>query len=251
MSVSDWARPAAEATRFVPGLADGQGSFSVWAPPEKRGTYALGADFGYGLQDRDFDCAVVLRIDVDPWVQVAELHGAYGELFHRPLLAVARWYRNAWVCGESQLGLLQLRHMLTAGYGRIYYNRDEFRKGRPRRDVLGYWARNVDLPVRRARLQVADGRVEIRSPELMEELERYVFKPRSDAKAARLGDDALTDADLVMGPTLGHDDRVRALCYAMHMATEAPVFEDEEETFEEGTLGHVLGHAGVFDDEEE
>lgn len=230
-------------------LDDPCGRIELWEPPNLRHHYALGADFSYGMRGRDYDTAIVLDINVFPWRQVAEAQGWWGEEFHRVLFALGFHYNYAWICGEAQLGLLQLRQLLKHGYQRIYYNRDERKRGRPVLDVLGHWARSDDQVVRKGRLAVREREVIVRSPALFSEIDRFAFVPKSRNRGGQAQDE-LRDKDLVPAASVGHDDLVRGLCYAVEMGELLPEFQEELAKYADGSLGQVLGHAEVFGDDE-
>ncbi len=235
---------------FHEGLGVPEGRIEFFEDPDYSHHYAIGADFAYGIRGRDYDAAVVIDCDVWPPRQVAEAEGWWGEEFFRVLWALGRHYNYAWICGEAQLGLLMLRQLLKMGYGRLYYNRDEYRKGRPLKDIMGHWARGKDPVIHKARLAVLERSVIPVSPALFAQMDRFAWVPRSASRQAKAHDE-LRDADLKPEASVGHDDLVRAFCYAAMMVDEVPAFLVEEEKYGEGTMGQILRHGEVDDPEPE
>lgn len=243
---------------FVPngGLHEG-GRITIYEAPGQY-SYVVGADFAHGLSTGDFDAAVVLRRAEDgSVVQVAECHGRWGTLSFTWVLYALGWYFNeALIAGEANsMGLGVLQRL----YVELDYTHQYFREARPdaksspKTDRLGFfktheskliprlqWAINpIDMTTGTREPPV----LQIRSPQLLDEMRHYERRPRNKT-ADLLG---THDKDLIMGAEAGyHDDLVSAAAAAVTGWLDLHKFVKPIKTFEAGSLGQVLGHAAVM-----
>jgi hypothetical protein len=220
------------------------GRITIWRPPRKDKPVALGLDFALGLQDGDFDAGVALDVDHK---LVFTCHGRWAESFSDILWPLLQWY-EPFVVGERQVGLPILRNLYDRGYGWLYFNREESKKGRPPRDMLGHARYAGDTIIPRLRRLIAprasDGtlepsKIEIYDAELHGQLCKFGFQPRSDA----VPDDGTgRDAQYKMSAPAGeHDDLVLACAYACAGVEWLPAYEKPPARFAPGTVGHMLG----------
>src|SRR5690606_29349269 len=93
-------------------VADGKGErgrITIYEEPDPMYNYVWGADFAYGLSDKDFDACIVAKRPNhkdEPYVQVAEAHGHWGDTgFVDTLFALGMYYWGAFGVGERQVGL--------------------------------------------------------------------------------------------------------------------------------------------------
>ncbi len=221
---------------------DETGRVSLYEPVDREGTYVIGADFAYGLPDRDFDAAVVLRKDCAPRPrQVATLYGHWGPSFHRVLYAALRYYNGAFLLGERQVGLYTMQVLWREyGYTRMYYERDETNPGRPKSGRLGHPRQKDDYSLKLCRRTVLEKGLDLQDPELIDQMSRLVYaNPSEDRAGVKLGDAALK-LKLRGG---GSPDLVMALMYANMALSEAVHFPPDPEPYQPGTWGELMGHA--------
>ena len=216
------------------------GRIEIYEEPDPEGMYGIGADFALGLENRDWDTAVALRMDVTPVRQVAEVQVHLGEQFDRVLWPLIVYYNEGFLCGERQFGLGVMRSILnTYGHGWMYYDRDEETRSRRITDKLGYWRSTGDVCIPHLRRALMQQQIVIRSRELLRQLRNLQYAPKSNAIDSR---DAL---DKHMGIKLkggGSPDLVMALAYAWHGCEECPKFERPVRRYAPGSLGEILGH---------
>jgi len=227
-------------------IADGPiagGRITLFRTPRVDKPCSLGLDFAYGIEGGDFDAGVMLDCDLK---QVLTVHGHWGDGFADVLWPILEWYKP-FVVGERQVGLPTLRKLYDRGYGWLYFNRDESKKGRPVRDTLGHHAHAADGMVDRLRSLIAprqaDGtllapKIEIYDETLHGELCKYGFQPRS----ANVPEEGARDSQYVLSaPTGEHDDLVKACCYAAAGVAWLPAWEKPKESLPVGSIGQMLG----------
>jgi hypothetical protein len=222
-------------------LTDPSGRVTVWEEPKDDHTYVIGADFAYGIEGRDYDAACILDITTRPFVQVAELHGHWGERFDRVLYAALRLYGDAFLLGERQVGLPTLRRLYREYEHRtMYYQRDEENKSSAVTDRLGWPRVANDITTREFRRAVLDRQVIIRSKITIEQMRRTVwYSPREKTAGADRSRDEALQIKLNGG---GSPDLVIAAMYAYYAgAFEAVHFPKPPKPFAEGTYGALLG----------
>lgn len=211
----DW-RPAVE----------GEGRVTIYRPPVPGFMYSLGADFAYGIVGRDDDTACVMEINGRE--QVAEVQGKYGERMDRILYALARYYNDAFIVGERQVGLFSLRRLWDEyEYRRLYFERNYRDRQKRLTDSFGHPRELNDIPFRHFRLAVAEARMIIRSEWLLAQMARLRFRDRRSAALSgeRSPDESLSIA-LEGG---GSPDLVMAAVYANFGCIEIGYYEQTEE----------------------
>jgi hypothetical protein len=229
--------------KFVPDGAVAGGRITIYREPQPDKPVSLGLDFALGLEDGDFDAGVALDCDGK---QVFTAHGHWADGFTEILWPLLQWYQP-FIVGERQVGLPILRDLYDRGYGWLYFNRDESRKGRPVRDMLGHARYAGDSIIPRARRLIAprrsDGtleapKVEVYDAELHSQLCKFGFQPRSDAVPT---DGSGRDSQYKMSAPAGeHDDLVLAFAYACAGVEWLPAFEKPKAKLPAGTIGHLL-----------
>src|SRR5690606_14049594 len=120
-----------------------RGRITIYEEPDPMYNYVWGADFAYGLSDKDFDACIVAKRPNhkdEPYVQVAEAHGHWGDTgFVDTLFALGMYYWGAFGVGERQVGLPALRRLYDEyGYEYLYYNRNLAQRTMRRSDMLGH-----------------------------------------------------------------------------------------------------------------
>ena len=244
---------------FVPGQPYEGGRITIYDYPDPEDYYAIGADFGAGLQNRDWDAAVV--IGQKSKRVMATARGRWGDVHFAWVLWAMGWYYNeALLVGERQFGLPTLRRLYDEwGYCYQYCDvEDEAAKGQRKSDLLGHHRYHGDLVIPRlcwaiapqerdakGRLtgKVFDPIFEVPDDQLLEELRRYEWRPKSDA--LEMSD--ATSKDLTCGAPRGYfDDLVMAMAYAVMGWIELPRFQAHRPVFKPGSMGERLGHSKVL-----
>ena len=251
-------RVAGRRFEFVAGATDpaGRGRVTVFERPDTaRHKYVIGHDSAYGLEEGDFDYAVVL--DRNTGRQVAEAQGRWGDATWATVLHALYWFYGdaergvgAFLCGERQVGLLTMRRLMDEmGVGYQFFDKDEAKRAPRRSDTLGHHRRAGDLTIGRLRKMIGaidlagtllPSELSVASPELHRQMTKYQFRPRSstvDVSDAR-------DAQLTTGgPDGDHDDGVMALAYAAMGLREVDRFEEARASYREGTYGAAFNMA--------
>jgi hypothetical protein len=220
---------------------------SIYTAPIPGHHYVAGGDFALGVEGRDYDALVLLDKNTWPVEQVAELHGRWGpDRFDRLIYCMARYYYNAFIVGERQVGLPVLRSLLNNfEYGYLYYNRNEATRGRRRQDILGHHKIPGDPCIPRLRAAVRGNQLIPRSEQFHGELKNYQFRPRGKEKEKT---EDMRDSDLIMGAPSGEfDDLVNAGAYAWKGIEEVHLFEADRPIFAQGTAGSELGMATALE----
>lgn len=198
---------------FVP---DETGDVHFYKMPQRGHRYVIGADSSQGVENGDPSCAQVL--DRTTWEQVAVLHGSLDpEVFAEKLGLLGRFFNYALLAPESNFhGVVVLRRLVAMGYPNI---------------------------CKKMKTNISDQGT-------LEEVEDLGWNTNSRTKPVILSDlkEALREILIVLhdGPTLSeikhysilaeresgvplyggaggwHDDRVIALCIAVHFAKEMP-----------------------------
>lgn len=229
-------------------VLDENGRCQVWEAPNGNGEYYVGSDFGYGI-GRDQDWAVVLDGSVRPVRQVAELVGQYGEQFDRVLFMLCRYYRNAFLLGEHQVGgPIMARLARVYKYANIYKERRE--DAITKEITLRYgWARQYDdITLRNLRKAIIENRILVRSPALIDQLTRLQFFHPKETEAHAQDDDRLRmRLPLGAGGRRPSPDGVMALSYAYHAIGQRPasIALGGENAYAPGTAGAMFDHAAL------
>lgn len=230
-------------------LAENGGRIAWREEPRPGAVYSLGADMAYGLEGRDYDAAVVLRVG-KPCVQVAEAHGHWGPRFDRVLYALARHFNDAFVVGERQVGLFALSSLFHEfGYTNLYGDRDETKTSRKALKSLGYHRPSADTDVTMPKLRraIIEGSCLILSDETLAQMSAYQFRPRSGVSLEEATDSDLK-CKLVTG---GSPDLIMAAAYAFHGCEEVQWVEEEPKGYGRGTMGDIMDHDAIFEPGEE
>lgn len=227
------------AFRLSPLSTEG-GRLEVWERPIHGRLYVIGADFAYGLEGRDWDTACVLRVpgSGERPEQVAEAQGHWGPDFERVLYAMLRFYNDAYLLGEAQVGLMTLRRLKDEyQYTRMFSERTEAGRERKPGDRLGYHTGANDVTLPKLRRTVLDRAVRWRSAPLVDQMGRLQFRPSNE----RMADKAM-DANLrVKLAGGGSPDLVRAAGFAVHALGEVVWEAPEMPVAPPGSLGDILG----------
>lgn len=223
-------------------LTDRTGRCSIYEPLDPKHVYVVGADFAYGIEGKDYDAAIVLDSDTEPVRQVGTLFGHWGERFDRVLYAALRFWNDAFLLGERQVGLPIIRTLVEQyGHGWVWMEKDLKKPGARATGRYGYPAlvkRARDPLLRRARIMVRDKAVVLRDPDLIDQLGKLQFVGPASKEPEETEDRDL-DIRLAGG---GSPDLIKALSYALHALDEAPKFERPRKKYVHGTLGDILGH---------
>jgi hypothetical protein len=216
------------------------GYLRIFTNPRPDRYYSLGLDFAYGIQaeGRDFDAGVLLD---DRGEQVAEMAGRWGERFGDVLWPLIEWYRPFVVGERAATGLPVLRDLFGRGAW-IYYERDENKASRPRKDLLGVptsqkgillrWLQKAIAPADERGI-ILPSKVKIRSGELLNQCCRYCWRPRTKSMEF----EEARDEDLyASAPSGQHDDLVTALAHANAGLRWLPQYERPKEKPKAGTF---------------
>jgi len=166
------------------------GRLTIWREQVQGHDYTIGADVASGLESGNCSAAVVL--DRTTKEQVAELHGRWRpDVFARLLSALASIY------GKPKLAVDNNNHGLTAlhvlrhelRYPWLYYHSDGLRTGNT--PELG-WPTNTrtkPMMIDRLAAAIADGKIVLRSPSLIDECLTFVNRDgRLEAEEGKLDD---------------------------------------------------------------
>lgn len=238
-----------ELFHWRPGLPMDAGRITIYEPPifDEQNNYIIGADFAYGLVDKDFDAAVVGRKTPDGQViQVAEAHGHWGDVFFAEVLfMLGVLYFEAFIVGERQVGLPCLRRLYDEmGYGYLYHQRREDTRSRRFSDLLGHHRSAADTIIPNLRVGVKTGSIIVRSDTTVEEIKRYQFRPKNKTDVL---DDLPNSTNITTGAPDGeYDDLVMASAYMYHGAREIIHYEKPKRPYRRGSFGDVMGLDDVF-----
>lgn len=220
------------------------GRIEVFRQPDPQRTYCVGIDTAMGLAHGDFDAAVAFD---DLGRQAFTAHGHWGEGFADVLGPLLDWYQPFIVGERASTGLILLRKLYDQGRW-VYFERNENARGRPTRDLLGHAPTKVDISIVRFRDAIAPrdnvgnlmrSKVEVYDEELLSELFRFSFRPRSSQQSV---EDARDD-ELVWGAPRGeHDDLVRAAAYGWIAWEWLPTIPKPKPKFAARSFGAVLGY---------
>ena len=241
----------------------GNGTITIYEHPDVDDPddhYVIGADFGAGLENRDWDAACVLSQRRRR--QVAQARGRWGDIQFAQVLWWLGWYFNeALLIGERQFGLPTMRRLHDEwGYTYQYMQSDEKHVNTRKSDLLGHHRYHGDLIIPNLQWAIAPmtmdklGRptgekgkpvVQFVDKMLLSELEDYEYHPRSQAVD-------LADAgglQMITGaPAGGFDDCVMSAAYAVTGWIELPKYLHKRPIIRPGTLGDRLGHAKIMEE---
>lgn len=178
------------------------GKLFVFNPPDPDKTYILGADVGYGIEDRDFSAAHILTFP--DFEQCAVYHGVIPADYYGYLLYALGYYYNCalTVIEQSPIGMATINTIYhDLGYPNLYY-----RETTPEKrfnsflDSIGF---NVgpttkpDLVAYGARI-IREGKCNLKHMPTIEELKAFIKTEQNKFEA----------------PSGKHDDLVMALLMA-------------------------------------
>jgi hypothetical protein len=233
--IHDMEIKALRATRgFDAALANDQtsrgGKIVIYHRPQPRIDYGMGGDWAYGIQGRDRDAFCIFgkfpHGDGYRIVQVAQAWGWWGERVHRVVYGLLRYYNNALLVGERQVGLPSMRRLIDEyGYRRIYFDRQMHRSGKPRTDVLGIHRVRNDITLTNFRVAVAEEKVVVNSTDLAEEIDRLQWASKTEETYAK----RTPDEGLVLRvQSGGSPDLVMSAVYGYHAARCLHLFPEEK-----------------------
>lgn len=242
------------------GEREQSGRIEIYEPPRKDRVYTLGFDCAHGLDGRDLSAVCVMdktsqREGEGRARQVAEAAGWWGEeRFDRIVYAMATHFNGAFVMGEAQGGGLAVLRKLWDDYGHafMYYDKSQGLIS-PRTTTnprLGWNTTAADLTMTRLREMVRGHQVEFRSVQLLEQMARLKWKPKSRQaeKDERVGDDKLA-MKLDGG---GSPDLIVAARLAVFALGEVQHFDPPKaEKYAPQSYGAVLGHAELEEPEDD
>lgn len=209
---------------FIP---DEDGEVVFYKFPQRGHRYVIGADTSEGSTGNDYACGQV--VDRTTWEQVAVIHGHIDpEVFAQKLADLGRYYNYALVAPESNFhGLVTLREMVKLGYPNIckrlktnVTDSGEFEEV----EDLGWITNSKTKPIMISDLKEALRNVLIvlHDAPTLTEIKHYSVLANRDSGVP------------VYGGTGGfNDDRVVAICIAVHFAQEIPDYADSQNNYEE------------------
>lgn len=200
---------------FIP---DEQGDIVFYKMPQRGHRYVIGADTSEGSTGNDYACGQV--IDRTTWEQVAVIHGHIDpEIFAHKLAVLGRYYNFALLAPESNFhGLVVLRELVKYGYPNVckrmktnVTDQGEFEEV----EDLGWVTNQKTKPIIISDLKAAlrDVLIVIHDYHTLSEIKHYSVLGNRDSGVP------------IYGGTGGfNDDRVIALCIAVHFAQEIPEY---------------------------
>lgn len=221
-----------------------EGFVIVYEQPEPDRLYVVGGDCAYGLESGDRDVFFVLDKTAEAETgrvrEVGIAVGRWGERADRILYSMHRYWAQAFLCVERQVGMFALRRLWDDyGVRNIYRPRAEEKVTRRIKDMLGHPRSARDMVMWRIREAILHDRIDIRSIFVLDEMRQIVW---SDAKRKTRGERS-PDEDLkikLVGG--GSPDQTMALAYAWLGCGEVYRYEQPEQRYAKGTLGDILGH---------
>jgi hypothetical protein len=240
------------------------GAITIYELPELGESYVMGADFGEGLENRDWDAAVVLAQRTKR--QVAQARGRWGDVNFAYVLWALGWFFNeALLVGERQFGLPIMRRLYDE-WGYVYQYmaaEDEKRASVRKSDLLGHHRYYGDLVIPRLQWAIAPlatdannrptgqkhkHEIQFVDPVLLKELETYEWRPKG--KNLDMADAG--GRQMSMGAPSGlFDDCVMAAAYAVMGWIELPRFVAKKAPILPGSMADVLGHKKVLEAKEQ
>jgi Terminase large subunit, T4likevirus-type, N-terminal len=202
---------------------DDGGALHIWAMPEPRGRYVIGADPSQGMEHSDHGSVHVIHVQSGH--VVAHWNGLIdADVMGTDLLArLGRFYRQALIGVESNnMGLVTLKALQRARYSPLYYERSPLYRQTKPTDRLGFRTDQVTKPLMIGELNAAlraDGKLKLECAETLAELRTYVRKDRGKMEGSPF------------------DDRVISLAIAVQMLKYAWVSEFQPKAIiEPGTV---------------
>lgn len=208
---------------FIP---DEQGDIVFYKMPQRGHRYVIGADSSKGTENGDPACAQV--IDRTTWEQVAVLHGSFDpEIFAVKIGILGRYFNYALLAPESNFhGIVVVRKLVEMGYPNIckrmkvnVTDQGQFEEV----EDLGWITNQRTKPVIISDLKEAlrEILVIVHDAPTLSEIKHYSIIAERDSGMPLYG-----------GAGGFHDDRVIALCIAVHFAKELPEEQLADNTYE-------------------
>jgi hypothetical protein len=193
------------------------GRITIWEKPRAGHDYTLGFDAAYGLDGSDWDCLQVLDCTVVPPRQVCAAWGHWGNRFSRIVYPVAKWYNDAFIMGERQVGLFTLQELAgPLEYGELYRQRVMDVKNKRTTEKLGWHRGGNDITLQNLRNAADEGNIILRCPETLAEMGRLTFE-RPETGLGWKRDSKVRGIVLRGGKS---PDKTIALCYALQARDE-------------------------------
>ncbi len=202
-----------------------KGYLSIYEKPVHQGQYVFFADVSEGIdvtdKETDYSCIDILRCDT--MEQVAHWHGKLPpEKFQEEVLALARYYNDAFGTPEKNSIGHGVVAWLKDQYSKIYIRMKHDRNGNPTTKEFGWRTTTTTKPIMIKGLAgaILDKEIKINNPGTFEELRRF-----STINGELRAPDGL------------HDDRVISLAGAVQMyihwyskpVDDEPEDEDEDD----------------------
>lgn len=229
--------------QWLPEMEVDRGRITIFEPPdpEQMDNYVMGADFAAGLEDKDYDAAIVGLKTADGQVrQVAEAHGHWGDVFFAEVLyKLGMLYYEAFLCGERQFGLPTMRRMYDEmGYVFMYFQRREEDRTRRHSDLLGHHRGAGDMIIPNHKLAIKRQDFVLVSDAAIREHKRYQYQ--SKVKTELIDDVTRSDRLITAAPIGENDDLVMAGAYTMHAAREIIHYVRPKRDYAPGSFGDVF-----------
>lgn len=236
--------------RFVPSAKIPGGYIRVFQDYQPGMHYSLGVDTALGIKGKDLDAGVMFDTTGK---QALTFCGTWGEKTSNVIRPILEAYqRKVFVVIErANVGLAVARALYDDGYW-MYFERANEARGQTVRDKLGHAPTAMDLPIimlqqalapRDDRGELKPATIEIYDHDVLAQIERYGFHPRSSRK----GYEQSRDEDLVMSAPDGeHDDLVRAAALGVAGLRWIPAYQEPKKSFPKGSLGDMLEHDKVL-----
>ena len=201
---------------FIP---DDLGDVMFFRMPQRGHMYTIGVDSSEGSIGNDYSCAQV--IDRTTWEQVAVLHGSIDpEILGTKCAILGRYFNYALVAPESNFhGIVTLRALANLGYPNIckrmkltMVDNGNYEEGEDIGWVTNTKTKSVILSDLKEALREAS--VIIHDQATLSEIKHYSVLEERESGIPRYG-----------GAGGFNDDRVIALCIAMHYAKELPEYQ--------------------------
>ena len=194
------------------------GRITMWEKPRRDHQYTIGFDAAYGLDDGDWDAIQVIDITEMPPRQVCAAWGHWGNHLAKVVYPIAKWYNDAYIIGERQVGHFALRTLNDElEYDELYRQRRMDTRTKVMSDRLGWPRVGNDISLQTLRDAVDNGELIVRCSETLREMQRMVWeRPEAGAQGGRR-DNKIRGVMLRGG---GSPDKVIALCYAIQAKDE-------------------------------
>lgn len=223
------------------------GRICVWEQPRKGHQYTLGFDAAYGLDDGDWDAVQIIDITAMPHRQVAAAWGHWGNRLSRIVYPLAKWYHDAFIIGERQVGLFTLQELAgDLEYDDLYRQRALDTKAKTLTMRLGWPRVGNDVSLQTLRAALDGGDLVVRCPDTLREMQRMIWERPETAAAGNKRDKKVRGVVLRGG---GSPDKVIALCYAIQAKDE--IAKDESRKKRTPTHGWQGGLPGSIDEDPE